>query len=93
MMHVVNVNIKANVQIAKKRTIRRSIDQEFLDKVDKHTKDNMDLYKRRQLIVEHPFRTIKRAWRMTYFLTKGLKSVKTEASLTFLAYNIKRVKN
>ncbi|SET79979.1 Transposase DDE domain-containing protein, partial [Natronincola peptidivorans] len=51
------------------------------------------LYKQRQMIVEHPFGTIKRGLGMTYFLTKGMQSVKAEISFAFLAYNIKRAIN
>lgn len=77
----------------KGRRIRRSIHQDILDIVDERTAKNSELYKQRQMIVEHPFGTIKRGFGMTYFLTKGLESVKTEVSLAFLAYNIKRVIN
>ncbi len=45
------------------------------------------------MIVEHPFGTVKRGFGITYFLTRGLKSVKAEASLAFLAYNMKRAIN
>ncbi|MDD3269446.1 MAG: transposase [Syntrophomonadaceae bacterium] len=45
------------------------------------------------MIVEHPFGTIKRSWGYSYFLTRGLESVRTETCLAFLAYNIKRVIN
>lgn len=75
------------------RRIRRSIHQDFLDKVDKRTAKNKKLYKQRQMIVEHPFGTVKRGFGITYFLTRGLKSVKAEASLAFLAYNMKRAIN
>jgi hypothetical protein len=75
------------------RVIARTVDQDFLDTVDRRTSENKELYKTRQMIVEHPFGTIKRGWGLSYFLTKGLKSVKTEASLAFLAYNMKRVIN
>lgn len=75
----------------KGRAIFRNIHQEFLDQVDKRTQENKVLYQRRQLIVEHPFGTVKRQWGFNYFLTRGLKSVKTEASLAFLAYNFRRV--
>jgi len=75
------------------RVIRRSIDQDFLDKVDQRTIENKELYKTRQMIVEHPFGTIKRNWGLSYFLTRGIDSVKTEAYLAFLAYNMKRVIN
>lgn len=75
------------------RTITRNIDQDFLDTVDSRTSGNKELYKMRQMIVEHPFGTIKRGWGISYFLTRGLESVKTEASLAFLAYNMVRVIN
>ncbi|WHH60669.1 transposase [Petroclostridium sp. X23] len=75
------------------RTIRRCVDQDFLDSVDERTAKNKELYKRRQMIVEHPFGTIKRGWGLSYFLTRGLQSVKTEISLAFLAYNMKRAIN
>ncbi len=75
------------------RRIRRPIDQDFLDIVDKRTSENKELYRQRQMIVEHPFGTVKRGLGITYFLTKGLRSVKTEISLAFLAYNMKRAIN
>lgn len=80
-------------QNKKGRTISRHIDQDFLDTVDIRTSNNKELYKMRQMIVEHPFGTIKRGWGLSYFLTRGLESVKAEASLAFLAYNMKRVIN
>ena len=45
------------------------------------------------LFPSHPFGTIKRGFGITYFLTKGLESVKTETYLAFLAYNMKRAVN
>jgi transposase len=75
------------------RIITRSIDQDFLDIVDQRTFDNKELYKTRKMIVEHPFGTIKRGWGLSYFLTRGIESVKAESSLAFLAYNMKRVIN
>ena len=75
------------------RMIIRSVDQDFLDIVDKRTEENKELYRKRQMIVEHPFGTVKRGWGFSYFLTKGLESVRTEVSLAFLAYNMKRVIN
>ena len=47
--------------------------------------------KLRKQLVEHPFGTIKRAWNQGYFLTRRLENVRTEMSLTILAYNLKRV--
>ncbi len=75
------------------RVISRNLNQELLDQVDRRTAANKVLYQRRQTIVEHPFGTIKRQWGFGHFLTRGLASVKTEASLAFLAYNLRRVMN
>lgn len=75
------------------RIISRKLDQEILNRVDKRTKKNKELYKKRQMIAEHPFGTTKRGFGFHYFLTRGLESVKTEARLTFFAYNLKRVIN
>lgn len=75
------------------RTIFRSNDQALYDRVDQRTRDNKDLYRQRQTIVEHPFGTIKRGWGYSYFLTRGLESVKAETGLIFLTYNLRRVIN
>ena len=47
----------------------------------------------RQWLSEHPFGTIKRSFNQGYMLLKGLEKVSAEASLSVLAYNIKRVIN
>lgn len=73
------------------RIIFRHIDQDFLDTIDLRTELNLDKYKLRQMIVEHPFGTIKRGWGAYYFLTRRKISASTEISLSFLAYNLKRV--
>jgi transposase len=75
------------------RIITRNIDQDFLDTVDERTSKNKTKYRQRQMIVEHPFGTIKRNLGYYYFLTRGLESVKTEMGLGFLAYNFRRVLN
>ncbi len=77
----------------KGRSIFRHADQDFLDRIDSQTKKNMEKYKLRQMIVEHPFGTIKRGWGAYYFLTKRKVSVSAEISLSFLAYNLKRAIN
>lgn len=77
----------------KGRTICRHVDQDFLDTINLGMELNKEKYKQRQMIVEHPFGTIKRSWGAYYFLTKRKASVSAEISLTFLAYNLKRVMN
>ncbi len=45
------------------------------------------------MIVDHPFRTLKRTMNFYYLLLRGLKKVRGEVSLAFFAYNLKRVIN
>lgn len=75
----------------KGRSICRHVDQDFLDTIDLQTELNMDKYKQRQMIVEHPFGTIKRSWGAYYFLTKTKTSVSAEIALSYLSYNLRRV--
>ncbi len=75
------------------RTIFRHRNQDFLDEIDRQTQENLKTYKLRQMIVEHPFGTIKRAWGASYFLTRRKTSVSAEMALSFLCYNLKRVIN
>lgn len=77
----------------KGRVICRHVDQDFLDTIDLQTELNMEKYKLRQMIVEHPFGTVKRSWGAYYFLTRRKISVTAEVSLSFLVYNLKRVMN
>jgi hypothetical protein len=56
-------------------------------------KADKEIIRQRKSIVEHPFGTIKRSIDAGYCLTRGLRNVAGEFSLTFLAYNIKRVIN
>ena len=75
------------------RSVMRAYDQDFLDQIDQQTKDNLHIYRTRQMIVEHPYGTIKFSWGAYYFLTRGLRSVSAEMALVFTAYNMKRAIN
>ena len=75
------------------RTVRRREYQGIYDEVDKRTIENKELYRQRQMMVEHPFGTIKRGLGFTYFLTRGNEGVKAESFMHFLIYNLKRVIN
>lgn len=75
------------------RRISPSEYEEIYQKADKLFAENLELYKKRQMIVEHPFGTIKRALGYTYFLTRGNENVKNESYLHCLTYNLKRVIN
>jgi transposase len=50
-------------------------------------------YSLRQTLAEHPFGTLKRSMNQDHFLMRGLEKVKTEMSLSVLAYNLKRAFN
>ena len=56
-------------------------------------KPRPDIMKRRRGIVEHPFGTIKRAMQQGEFLMKRRPKVRTEMSMTVLAYHLKRALN
>ena len=56
-----------------------------------HISPNPAITDRRKELAEHPFGTIKQAMDAGYVLTRGLQSVTGEFSLTFLAFNLKRV--
>jgi len=75
------------------RLIERSQYQESVDANNQRIKTEKEKYLQRQMIVEHPFGTIKRNWGYDYVLVKGLKKVDGEFGLIFLCYNLKRVMN
>lgn len=75
------------------RRLKRWIHQEVIDRLQQRNRGRPELLKQRKTLVEHPFGTIKRAMNQGYFLLKGIKKVTTEAGLTVLSYNLKRVIN
>lgn len=75
------------------RAIRVSENEEYLEKARKLQEEKMELYKQRQMIVEHVFGTIKRDLGYTHLLLRGNEKVKGESFMHFLIYNIKRVCN
>jgi len=53
---------------------------------------NMEIYKQRQAIVEHPFGTIKRNWGFDYIMTKqGKQRASADVGLILIAYNLRRL--
>jgi transposase len=72
------------------RRITRWLHEDLLDDMQNRVRAHPEKMKLRKRLAEHPFGTIKRAWNQGYFLTRGLQSVRTEMSLTVLAYNLKR---
>jgi len=75
------------------RRITRHVDEDLLDAMAKRVKSAPRKIRLRRELSEHPFGTMKVSMGAGSFLTRGLKSVGTETSLTVLAYNLKRVFN
>jgi transposase len=75
------------------RIIIRTENQNFVDIVDKRTKENQVKYRQRQEIVEHVFGTLKRSMNFTYLLLRGFQKVSGEVSVVFFSYNLKRAIN
>jgi hypothetical protein len=75
------------------RRITRWEQEGILDVMEQRLTDHPELRTRRKAIVEHPCGSMKRGMDQGYFLMRGLVKVKSEFSLTVLAYNLKRVIN
>lgn len=73
------------------RRIQRWEHEEVLEDLTQRLRAKPDKIKQRKALVEHPFGIIKWSMDQGYFLTRRLFKVRTEMSLTMLAYNMKRV--
>lgn len=67
--------------------------QDVMVRATQRLQENMELYKTRQTLVEHPFGTLKRSMGYTYFLLRGIEKVKGEGVMHSLVYNFKRALN
>jgi len=72
------------------RRITLSNDQDIYDYADKLYAENQDLYRMRQMIVEHPLGTIKHSMGSGYFLLRTIKKVRGEVALLYMGYNLRR---
>ena len=77
----------------KPKEICRHIHADSAERNDLRLHQNLELYKQRQMIVEHPFGTVKRTMGIRQFLTRGLTKVSGEVALIYITYNLKRLKN
>ena len=77
------------------RIISRNANQDALDVVNARMKtdDARQTFRERKKIIEHPFGTTKHVWGFRQFLCRGQEKTTAEQSLTFLAYNFRRVFN
>ncbi len=77
-----------------KRIIERHEFAEALKQNRENLKNNPEIYKKRQAIVEHPFGTIKRQWGFNYILTKKtIERANADVGFIFIAYNLRRIMN
>ena len=75
------------------RRITRWVDEHLWEAMEQRVRRRPEVMKQRTQLVEHPFGTMKRGWDAGYFLMRGLEKVRTECSLTVLAYTLRRVVN
>jgi ribosomal protein L14E/L6E/L27E len=77
------------------RQIFRSTNQDALDRNNARMKtdEGKAKYRQRSSTIEHPFGTTKAVWGFKQYLCRGQLMTTAEQSLTFLAYNLRRVIN
>lgn len=76
------------------RFIERSEHMDLIDANRKRMQENMEIYRKRQAIVEHPFGVIKRQWDFYYVMTKKtMKHASADVGLIFTSYNLRRIFN
>jgi transposase len=78
---------------AKYRAVSRLEHEDALDRMAERLKARPEILDCRRETVEHPFGTVKQWMNQGAFLTRGLKKVRAEFSLTALAYNMRRAIN
>jgi len=72
------------------RRISRWEYEEVLEEMERRVKREPEKTRMRKALAEHPFGTLKYHWHHGNFLMKRLPNVRTEMSLSILAYNLKR---
>jgi len=76
------------------RLIERSEHMDLIDANKKRINDQLELYRKRQAIVEHPYGVIKRQWDFYYIMTKKtIAHARADVGLIFTAYNLRRILN
>ena len=76
------------------RFIERSEHMDLIDANKKRINQNLELYRKRQAIVEHPYGVIKRQWDFYYIMTKKtIQHATADVGLIFTSYNLRRIFN
>lgn len=83
--------IKAQCTPSDYRRIRRWEHEAVMDKVQQRLDRMPEAMTVRKSTIEHVFGTLKHWMGWTHFLTRGMRNVATEMSLSVLTYNLKRV--
>lgn len=86
-----NCPLKAECTKGNERRVRRWEHEAVLELVQRRLAKEPDAMMLRKRTVEHVFGTLKHWMGWTHFLTRGMRNVSTEMSLSVLAYNLKRV--
>ena len=67
---------------------------DLMDANKKRLNEQLDLYRKRQAIVEHPYGVIKRQWDFYYIMTKKtITHATADVGLIFTAYTLRRIFN
>ena len=69
------------------------MDEPLWEEREQRVRRRPEVMQQRTQLVEHPFGTMQRWWDAGYCFMRGLQKVRTEFSLTVLAYNLRRVLN
>jgi transposase len=76
------------------RLIERTEHADLIDANKKRLAENLELYRKRQAIVEHPFGIIKRQWDFYYIMTKKtIHHAQSDVGLIFTCFNLRRIFN
>lgn len=76
------------------RLIERSEHMDLIQANKDRLNNQLELYRKRQAIVEHPYGVIKRQWDFYYIMTKkSIAHARADVGLMFTAYNLRRIFN
>lgn len=76
------------------RLIERTEHADLIDANRERINNNLNLYRKRQAIVEHPYGVIKRQWDFYYIMTKKtMQHAAADVGFIFTAYNLRRLFN
>jgi hypothetical protein len=72
------------------RRLPRWVDEHLLEEREQRVRSRPEVMQQRKQLVAHPFGTLNRWWDAGYCFMRGLEKVRTECSVTVLAYTLRR---